>query len=270
MALYAAMILDWAMFVKLCLAMESFVLTWSSLAELVGIIFIASNLSSAQFAVAHEVMHKPGKFYRFLGTLHMLKLCYMHFTYHHLYRHHQQVATPEDPSTALKGETVYQFVVRCISGSWKGVYEDEKKAGKSFLKNDAVLSLIASIIFISGVYIIFGLKSTLIHLAIVGGAIFYLEAINYLEHYGLIRKKLANGEYEKVTILHSWNAPHRFTNYLLFKLQRHSDHHENSTKPYQTLLTLEESPFLPHGYTLMILMTFFPKVELALYRSGSE
>jgi len=53
-----------------------------------GVIFISSNLSSAQFAVAHEVMHKPGIFYKILGTAHMSKLYYMHFTFHHLYRHH--------------------------------------------------------------------------------------------------------------------------------------------------------------------------------------
>ena len=110
------------------------------------------------------------------------------------------------------------------------------------------------------IYWIFGLQSTIIHLIIAFGAIFYLEAINYIEHYGLERKKLANGEFEKVTIMHSWNAPHRFTNYLFFKLQRHSDHHENSMKPYQTLTSLDKSPFLPHGYTLMIFMSFFPKV----------
>jgi alkane 1-monooxygenase len=49
-------------------------------------------------------------------------------------------------------------------------------------------------------------------------SILFLETVNYIEHYGLQRKKLPNGEYEKVNILHSWNAPHRITNYLLFKL----------------------------------------------------
>ena len=67
------------------------------------------------------------------------------------------------------------------------------------------------------------------------GAVLILEIINYVEHYGLRRKRLEDGTYEKVTIRHSWNAPHRMSNYLLFKLQRHSDHHENAFKPYQTL-----------------------------------
>ena len=62
-------------------------------------------------------------------------------------------------------------------------------------------------------------------------SVMFLENVNYMEHYGLLRKKI-NGKYERVNITHSWNAPQRFSNYVLFKLQRHSDHHENGFKPY--------------------------------------
>ena len=103
MTLYAAIILDWAIFFRTCIMMQYFTLSWSTLFHIVGIIFITINLNAAQFAVAHEIMHKPGKFYRILATLHMSKCYYMHFTYHHLYGHHMNVATPSDPSTALKG-----------------------------------------------------------------------------------------------------------------------------------------------------------------------
>jgi alkane 1-monooxygenase len=125
-----------------------------------------------------------------------------------------------------------------------------------------VLSLLAAVGFAGAIWVLVGAQAAIIHSIIAFGAIFYLETINYIEHYGLVRKKLPNGEYEKTNILHSWNAPHRFSNYLLFKVQRHSDHHENATKPYQTLVSLEESPFLPHGYTLMAIMALFPKVGM--------
>ena len=85
--------------------------------------------------------------------------------------------------------------------------------------------MVASIAFTAMIYLAYGLNVTIFFFAEAVFSIFYLEAIQYLEHYGLRRKKLANGEYEKVTIRHSWNAPHRFTNYLLIKVQRHSDHH---------------------------------------------
>ena len=134
----------------------------------------------------------------------------------------------------------------------------EKQAGKTFLNNYLILSIVAEVLFTALMFFMFGFKGGIVFLISAFGSIFYLEAINYIEHYGLQRKKLPDGNYEKVTIKHSWNAPHRFSNYLLFKLQRHSDHHENSLKPYQTLLSLEESPHLPHGYSVSIFMSFFP------------
>ena len=89
-----------------------------------------------------------------------------------------------------------------------------------------------------------------------------LEAINYLEHYGLERKLLPGSSdvYESVKITHSWNAPQLLTNYILFKLQRHSDHHANSYKPYQILDSFTESPMLPYGYSVSILLCMFPPI----------
>lgn len=72
---------------------------------------------------------------------------------------------------------------------------------------------------------------------------------------------LPDGTYEKVTVRHSWNAAHVISNYYTLKLQRHSDHHENSLKSYQTLCTYEDSPQLPHGYLVCFLMANFPKVN---------
>jgi alkane 1-monooxygenase len=85
-----------------------------------------------------------------------------------------------------------------------------------------------------------------------------LEAVNYIEHYGIERKMLSNGKYERVNPLHSWNANHLISNLLLFQLQRHSDHHANASRPYQILRHFEESPQLPFGYPVMILMAVLP------------
>jgi alkane 1-monooxygenase len=87
-----------------------------------------------------------------------------------------------------------------------------------------------------------------------------LETINYIEHYGLLRNKLPDGSYEPVNITHSWNAPHRISNYFLFKLQRHSDHHAFAHKPYQVLKSYDESPLLPQGYLMMIILAWYPSL----------
>jgi alkane 1-monooxygenase len=85
-----------------------------------------------------------------------------------------------------------------------------------------------------------------------------LELVNYIEHYGMKRKILENGRFERVTALHSWNASHIVSNFLLFQLQRHSDHHANAYKPFQVLNHYEESPQLPSGYSAMIILALFP------------
>jgi alkane 1-monooxygenase len=77
-----------------------------------------------------------------------------------------------------------------------------------------------------------GLKFALIYISHGLLGVFFLEVINYIEHYGLRRKEVSAGVFEKVTIMHSWNAPYRLSNATVFKLQRHSDHHENSFKEY--------------------------------------
>lgn len=228
--------------------------------NLVALFYIFSNLNSLGFMIAHEIFHKPGSFNRILGTVHMSKNLYMHFTYEHIFGHHRNVATPLDPASAHQGLNIYSFVWRSFTGSYKSVYKMQKELNKPFYANYAVLSVAGAVAFTFFIYLLYGPSVTIFFVCEALFSIFYLEAINYVEHYGLARKQLPNGEYEKVTIRHSWNAPHRFTNYLLFKLERHSDHHENALKPFQTLLSLDESPQLPCGYTTMIIVSFFPSI----------
>ncbi|MDH4058880.1 MAG: fatty acid desaturase, partial [Cyclobacteriaceae bacterium] len=85
-----------------------------------------------------------------------------------------------------------------------------------------------------------------------------LELVNYVEHYGIIRREISSGNYERVNPLHSWNTSHLVSNFFLFQLQRHSDHHANAIKRYQVLKHYDESPQLPFGYPTMILMALFP------------
>jgi hypothetical protein len=84
------------------------------------------------------------------------------------------------------------------------------------------------------------------------------QAVNYVEHYGLSRTQQSDGSYEPVNVKHSWNSDSRITHAFLFKLQRHSDHHANSTRRYQVLRSFEESPQMPTGYAGMILLSLIP------------
>lgn len=102
-------------------------------------------------------------------------------------------------------------------------------------------------------------------MAYAGLVIFFQETINYIEHYGLERNKDENGVYESVNIMHSWNSSRRYSNYILFKLQRHSDHHANAYKPYQILNTFSDSPTLTGGYSLAVITSLVPSIFKMIY-----
>ena len=105
---------------------------------------------------------------------------------------------------------------------------------------------------------------------------FQLTSANYIEHYGLERRLLPDGRYERTTHLHSWNADYALTNLLLFHLQRHSDHHAHAARRYQLLQHHPESPQLPGGSASMFVLALFPPLwfrvidpRLHAWRTGS-
>jgi alkane 1-monooxygenase len=91
-----------------------------------------------------------------------------------------------------------------------------------------------------------------------------LETVNYIEHYGLSRKKIENGRYERVQPWHSWNSNHVLGRLILFELSRHSDHHFKANRKYQVLRHFDESPQLPYGYPMSMLMSFVPPLWFAI------
>lgn len=123
---------------------------------------------------------------------------------------------------------------------------------------------VAQLAWLGAVYLIFGAKACGFHALYSLIVTLMFEAVNYLEHYGLLRKKLdptnPESSYESVKIIHSWNAPQVVTSYLLFKLQRHSDHHANAYKPYQILDSFVESPMLPYGYSVSLVLCVVPYI----------
>lgn len=256
--LYLVIVIDWAIVTVLLKNVHKL-----TPLQIIPALFMASNMCSTGFLVAHELFHKDSQFDKalgtddcYLGTLHQIKSLYMHFTIEHLYGHHKRVATPEDPASAPKGMSLYQFIPRSIVGGFKSAWQiNPQQTG---------LTVVGSVIYLMLIYKTFGFHALIFQIALAFGSVCYLETVNYIEHYGLQRKRLDNGTYEKVTIRHSWNAPHRMSNYLLFKLQRHSDHHENSMKTYQTLCTYEDSPQLPHGYLVCVHLALFPSAWFSI------
>jgi alkane 1-monooxygenase len=91
-------------------------------------------------------------------------------------------------------------------------------------------------------------------------AIWQLELVNYIEHYGLTRAHLGDGKYEHVKPHHSWNAAHKASNWLLINLQRHSDHHYKPDRRFPLLQNYDakDAPQLPYGYPVMTIVAMIP------------
>lgn len=202
--------------------------------------------------VAHELIHKKGKGGRLTADILLATVCYTHFATEHIKGHHNFVCTPEDPASARAGESVYSFLPRTISGSFASAWSIDKRK--------VLIGIFQSAFIATLVYYFFALNGLIFFLLQSVIAILLLELVNYVEHYGLTRKKLGNGRYEAVRPMHSWNSSHRFSNLLLFNLQRHSDHHAAANLPYTVLKHHESAPQLPSGYPGMILLALMPPI----------
>jgi len=248
----------------------AYVVTRQSLTalETLGLV-LSVGISSGALGinVSHELVHRiNNRFEPFLGRLMLLTVGYMHWALEHVKGHHRMVATPEDPATARAGESFYAFWPRTVAGGFRSAWDIEagalEKKGKSAWSagNPVLRYLALEAAFVLALAWAFGGWAILFFLAQSLVAVSLLEVVNYVEHYGMLRKKLPDGRYEKVTPLHSWNASHRVTNYFLFNLQRHSDHHAGPARRYQTLRHFEESPQLPNGYAGMVVLAMIPRL----------
>ncbi|AFL86103.1 Fatty acid desaturase [Belliella baltica DSM 15883] len=236
-----------------------------SLNETIGLTFsIGVVLGSLGINVAHELGHRNNKWEQFLAKVGLLPVFYQHFYIEHNRGHHKHVSTDSDPATAKKNEPIYQFYLRSVIGqylnAWKLEFERlKKKELKSISWSNEMIRFsayqIGYLILISLYYGI-GVLPYALAIGVVGFLL--LETINYIEHYGLQRKKLENGRYERVMPKHSWNSDHEMGRIVLFELTRHSDHHYLASRKYQILRHMDDSPQLPTGYPASMLLALFP------------
>jgi alkane 1-monooxygenase len=217
--------------------------------------------------VAHELAHRVNsKLEPFLSRLMLWTVLYMHWGLEHVVGHHRMVATPEDPATARRGESFYDFLPRTILGglnsAWAFEVQRLKRSGKPAWssKNRVVIALLAQSSLLLFVALFFGGQALIYWVVQAFVAVSLLEIVNYLEHYGLKRKKIGEDRYEPVKPWHSWNSSNWLTNRFLFNLQRHSDHHYKPGRRYQILRHYDDSPQLPTGYAGMILLAAIPSL----------
>ena len=214
--------------------------------------------------VAHEMGHRNERVEWWLTKLVLAPSAYGHFTIDHNRGHHREVSTAEDHASAQMGESIYEFALRELPGAfvraWKLKEELLARKGRSVWswRNEILQTLCLTFVLWASMTAWLGWKVLALILVSSFWANFQLTSANYIEHYGLARKKFSNGKYEPCEPRHSWNSDFKLSNYALLHLQRHSDHHAWPTRPYQVLRHFEEVPEMPNGYFGMFVLSYNP------------
>lgn len=258
---YLATLVEYVAFFMCTWIVGTHALAWY---DYVGFALSLGAATGISINTAHELGHKTNRFERWLAKITLAPVAYGHFYVEHNRGHHVRVATPDDPASARYGESFWAFLPRTVTGSIRSAWRLEKArlarlAHSPWTWRNEVLHAWAMTVAVWGIAIAMAGKIAIPFLviqAVYGASL--LEVVNYVEHYGLGRRKLPNGRYERCTPQHSWNSNHVVTNLFLYQLQRHADHHANPTRSYQALRHFDDSPQLPAGYATMILLAYVP------------
>ena len=256
---------------------------WSWVGQLGWVLSVGTVMGAIGITVSHELIHKDPTLEQNAGGLLLAAVCYAGFKVEHVRGHHVHVSTPEDASSSRFGQSLYAFLPHAYKhnflNAWKLEAERLKRRGLPALhwRNELIWWYAISALFLLGFTLAFGALGALFFLGQAVIAFTLLEIVNYVEHYGLHRRKLDNGRYERTNAHHSWNSNFLLTNLFLFHLQRHSDHHAYAKRRYQVLRHFDDSPQLPNGYAGMIVLAVFPPLWRAVmdpkvraYYAGEE
>lgn len=228
------------------------------------ILSVGTSSGSIGIVIAHELGHHMDRWDRLLSRALLISVCYLHFYVEHNRGHHSHVATPEDPASARYGESLYAYLPRTLLGSWVHAWHlEQERLARSrtsvlSLGNPMLWCVIWPLSLAAAMGIGFGTAAVGYFFLQAFIAVILLEAVNYIEHYGLERDLLPDGSREKVSVAHSWNSSQRLSGYFLFNLTRHSHHHIQAQRHYQALAHEEASPQMPAGYAGMLVLAFLP------------
>nr|WP_245669577.1 alkane 1-monooxygenase [Nocardia speluncae] len=230
----------------------------------VGLAVTLGLISGIGINAAHELGHRVERLERWLAKIALAQSGYGHFFVEHNRGHHARVATPEDPASARFGESLWVFMPRSVAGGFRSALRLERdrlrRRGTGWWSpaNHILQAWAMTVVLFGGLMLVFGwqILPYLLLQAVLGAGL--LETVNYIEHYGLLRERRPNGRYRRCTARDSWNSDRLVTNIFLFHLQRHSDHHANPGRRYQTLRSTDEAPQLPAGYAAMVVLAMIP------------
>jgi alkane 1-monooxygenase len=234
----------------------------SSVNALVSIIlglFVSTAIVSATASpVCHELMHREHGMDTWIARLMASLMGYPHFILEHFY-HHRYVGIPDTGLSARVGESFWSFFMRAVPEGMSAAKKldneirsaHKKKVWQSSLVQNRLMTLIWAIAF----FWVGGLVAVAFFVFQAIFSIFSVQAINYIQHYGLIR---VPGE--PVSHELSWEDNCLIANCLTLNINHHSHHHLQPSRPFYELELDIWSPRLPGSYMIMLWIALVPSV----------
>ena len=231
--------------------------------EKAGLFFAAGLwLGQVSNANAHELIHRGSRLLHRLGMLAYTTMLFGHHTSAHVLVHHRYVATKEDPNTSRLGESLYAYILRAWVGSFRSGYMAEKerlqRISRPAWRNPYVVYVGGAALCLITAFAVGGAGALAAYLGLCAYAQTQLLMSDYVQHYGLMRCRDAQGKPEPVSAKHSWNSPHWFSSALMLNATRHSDHHAHPARPYPELSIPDGAPMLPRPLPLMASIALVP------------
>jgi fatty acid desaturase len=215
----------------------------------------------------HELFHRNTTGMRTLGRLGLCLVCDPWREITHVVTHHQKVCTFDDPDTARRGENVYAYFVRNLSGQVKDAIMLERemwtKRGRVWWHpaNHWVISALGMIAFFALLYTVGGGSGAVwTVLSLLFGPRLLLEVFNYCNHYGLVTEH--PGRFAR---RHTWNHLSPFVRVLALEITNHAGHHEDPYRPFYRLQPDAQGPQQPQ-FLLCVMAALVPPIWLAVIK----
>jgi alkane 1-monooxygenase len=214
----------------------------------------------ANVGVAHELMHRHHPLAAFIGKLGFGIIGAPNRDISHTVTHHLYFDTARDFDTAQRGESVYRFVPRCIVGNTRDEWDYERRRlaaqglGLWHWKSQIVWGVVLTAAVLVGMYWAGGVPALLVQVAAMIGGRILGEALNYLQHFGLLR---VPGQ--PIEDRHTWNHLSAATRILGLEITNHVEHHQDPDRPYYALVPRRKGPQM-RNILLWGIAAFFPPI----------
>jgi alkane 1-monooxygenase len=242
-------------------------LIWLPYAILVGYSCAIGSLT-----ISHELYHTKKTIQTFIARLASIPMFWTYEEIHHLYLHHRDDVSclPGDGVLSYKGQSLYSYIIQMLTVGFKKSWAIQKELLKNenrhmlSIHNLMLISLLCSLLLSFLILGLFGIWALLFFLIQAAVAIFSYGLATYTQHYGLERRKKADGTYETFNYMNVWNCTSRFGNGMFFNLFHHAHHHAFIFCPYPKLRAIQTAPLVPVSIFVMVYTALVPPLWYAM------